>query len=420
MLELNPPALDVSSGPSLLTMTLRITDDLSGTHELKYAFRGPLPEYWRPGSVLLDSYRTSGDELDGTYEVPVEFPQYSPAGTWHLDGLEVSDRVGNVTVLEESDLIAEGFPTEVEVISIPEDTTAPVLTDLDLNPTAIDVSASSQIVNIDLIATDDLSGVHELRWAIQGPSPDYRRLGEVPLDGYRTSGDALNGTYRVPVEFPRYSPAGPWRLNAIDIVDVVGNVVSLDEAYLTGQGFPTVVDVTSDPQDVQSPQLAQLDLDPTTVDVQLADQTVTMTLRVTDDLSGAYELRWAFQGPLLDLWRPGSVVLDSYRASGDDLNGVYEIPVEFPRYLKTGAWHLDGVMLLDTVGNGIVLQEPDLAGMGFPTVVDVTWGESPPIPIPGSNVWSALSAFALLMGIGVLILHRTERSRTQGSVAIPT
>ncbi len=110
-----PTTIDVSAGPSYVTFTLRITDELSGLDYAGWAIRSPSGQQLRYGNIY-EWDRVSGTDQDGIYEYTVEFPQYSEAGTWHIDYPWMTDKVGNTIFLHEADLINLGFPTEVESV----------------------------------------------------------------------------------------------------------------------------------------------------------------------------------------------------------------------------------------------------------------------------------------------------------------
>ena len=119
----SPTTIDVSGGAQAVTVTLRITDDVSGFGFGIVQFASPsfAPLAGQVRSATFNSgNRISGDARDGVYEVSVSFPQFSEAGTWRTGGLGLSairmdDQAGNISFLSEADLIGQGFPTQLEV-----------------------------------------------------------------------------------------------------------------------------------------------------------------------------------------------------------------------------------------------------------------------------------------------------------------
>ena len=108
-----PTTVDISTSPQTFTSTMRITDDISGFNWSSVYFRSPSLGQ----SVVGQFGLISGDELDGMYEASLTIPLFSEAGIWRVSQLIAGDNTGNNTSFNESDLIALGFPTELEVIS---------------------------------------------------------------------------------------------------------------------------------------------------------------------------------------------------------------------------------------------------------------------------------------------------------------
>jgi len=78
----NPKNIDTNTGPQTVTFTLRITDNLSGFEHGGFVLISPSWQQSRYGGIYN---RISGNALDGIYQVSVEFPQYSEAGTWYVN-----------------------------------------------------------------------------------------------------------------------------------------------------------------------------------------------------------------------------------------------------------------------------------------------------------------------------------------------
>src|SRR5262245_19531457 len=111
----SPMSIDTSSGSQTVTVTARITDNPSGFSVGILNFISPSRRQSRSRSFQYPNNLTSGTAQDGTYQLLVSFPQFSEAGTWHLDYIDLSDQAGNRIVLTETDLINLGFQTTLEV-----------------------------------------------------------------------------------------------------------------------------------------------------------------------------------------------------------------------------------------------------------------------------------------------------------------
>jgi hypothetical protein len=122
--DFDPKAVDTSASSQEITFTARLTDDLSGVgmnDDLSWRWSGASfqsPSRNQYASVSFNpNDRVSGTDLDGTYQSKMVLPRYSEIGTWELEYVSISDRVGNTKHLDKGDMVALGFPTEFEVES---------------------------------------------------------------------------------------------------------------------------------------------------------------------------------------------------------------------------------------------------------------------------------------------------------------
>lgn len=118
--DITPPALldvrfepghiDTSKGPVTITVTIHVTDDLSGVDHVALFFRKPGTTQqnqveFRPqdswGKVI------EGDELDGWYQNTMTLPQYAAYGEWEMHYFMTMDNVGNRIDIRKPDDVAE-------------------------------------------------------------------------------------------------------------------------------------------------------------------------------------------------------------------------------------------------------------------------------------------------------------------------
>jgi hypothetical protein len=131
------------------------------------------------------------------------------------------------------------------VQSTPSDTTAPALNGLAFTPPVIDTSDGNQSVSVTMAVTDNLAGVtpsfDTFRAQIDFTSPSgvQRRFSFSPA---RTAGTDLNGTWQMPVVFPRYSEAGTWKAQ-LWLIDAVANQHYYSNADLAARGLPSSIDI---------------------------------------------------------------------------------------------------------------------------------------------------------------------------------
>src|SRR4051794_27775195 len=74
-----PTTIDVTAAARVVTVTARLTDDLSGVSAGLVTFTSP-----SGAEVTAGFVKVSGNGKDGTYQSAVSFPQGSQGGVWRL------------------------------------------------------------------------------------------------------------------------------------------------------------------------------------------------------------------------------------------------------------------------------------------------------------------------------------------------
>ena len=379
-----PASVDVLTGPQSVTVTLRVTDDISGVEvsnsQMEVRFRSPSGAQFRgvsgPGSGFL---RILGHGLDGTWEGSFDIPQFSEDGIWTIEFVFLADEVSNTVALDADDLENLGFPTELDVISV-QDSQPPQLAAMVLTP-SIDVSAGPATVTATLQVIDDLTGmqpgVSQLEIRFRSPSgQQFRGASGLGFEFLLITGDALDGQWRADFEVPQFSEAGTWMLEFVFLADAVGNATILDAAQVQGLGLPTEFEVISAPDDTAPPQLVDLSLLPILIDTTLGDQPVVVTVRVTDDLTGMQanlsQLEVRYRSPSGQQFRGASGLgFEFILISGDALDGTWEATFIVPEFSEAGTWRVEFVFLVDAIGNTSILDEAQVQGLGLPTTLIV-------------------------------------------------
>src|SRR5262245_42378433 len=123
--------------------------------------------------------------------------------------------------------------------------------------------------------------------------------------------------------------------------------------------------------DTMPPQLVTLSRSPASVDVTAGAQVVTFTMRITDNLSGVDSSSGSIQANFLSPSGLQSTVGFAPFQPGVILDGVFSMPVRFPRYAEPGTWTIFRLHLSDNAGNSTFLTAAALAAAGFPTTVAV-------------------------------------------------
>ena len=357
--------IDVRTAAKTVNVFLNITDDLSG-FQYGYVYLNSPSGLQNQSIYFPDSTRTQGNPLSGIYQLTFTVPAGAEAGTWIL-GASLTDRVTNTNTIYPA-----GTPFTFSVVSVP-DSNPPVFKSLILTPSSVNVSGGPQTATIALHATDDLSGVDLTsgRSYLYLASPSglqniYLYLGNLTL----TSGTLNDGVWQTQVTMPQYSEPGAWKIGSYGIFDLAGNEV------FGGPGFGTVPSinftVVSSPADISPPSINSFSFSPALINTSLDDQTVNLTLAVTDNLSGLFipgqylyvNCYTYFTSPSGEQYHfSGNMMADS---SSTPTSAVVTGTLIMPRYSEIGTWSLNVLACTDLANNMATLYTADLQSKHFP------------------------------------------------------
>lgn len=90
-----PDHIWTNSSSQFVTITVGITDDLSGFASMGIRFVPEVGTTQMVDANFRDSDRISGDANDGIYATTIELPQYAAEGSWNIAWVYGSDNVGN-------------------------------------------------------------------------------------------------------------------------------------------------------------------------------------------------------------------------------------------------------------------------------------------------------------------------------------
>jgi Domain of unknown function (DUF5011) len=353
---ITPGSVDITGSSQTVTMTARITDDLSGLNwsNLNFQSSGG-SSYWLDFS---SSSRISGTATDGVYRRQITIPRYAATGTFTLSSCGFSDASGrsrNYTAQQFSDL---GFANSFAVTGT-SDSVAPILTEFSFTPSILD---NTQVrpgrgtrVYFTLDATDDLSGFSR---------------GEVELsDSMGNRGSAWinsNGRGVAWIQLPAFGPLVDWFVESIRIYDSAGNTRIYDTASLAAAGFPTTL-VVQGMEDTQPLAIAGLTIQPQTVDITDTAAEIFLDVQIIDDVSGAWGGRITIRDPQGNIQQ-----MTGPRISGTAQDGIYRVTVPVPRYGKTGTYTIEKIEADDYAGHHTEMLEEDILAADFPMTFQVT------------------------------------------------
>ena len=382
----SPTSVNVTSAAQTVIVTVTATDDLSGMTNAQARFTSPSGAQ---ATGTFGLFRSSGTPLSGVYTGTATIPRFSEAGTWTLGDLTLFDAAGNQVTYTTANLLALGLPVNLNVTSI-SDVSPPSLTGVSLSPAVIDVSGGPQNLTLTLDVTDNLSGVdfspaHFLEFRVQLDSPSRGQSQFVTRPQFtQIAGSPLNGRWQAVVPFPRYSEAGTWSINRIQLIDAAGNDVSYFTAQIRALGLPTDFTVVSVPSDTTRPAVTGLSFSPSVFDTSTGSQLVTVSLRVTDNLAGvsfapdsstiSFLHGVRFISPSGGQSRFTSPFGGLTLSAGTPLDGVWTGQVIFPQFSEAGTWRVSLDNIKDSANNGVLngnYTSDQLAALGLPNTVTI-------------------------------------------------
>lgn len=371
-----PKTVDVSATAKNVTFTAEISDGAGGTG---LGVDGSYASYSSADStqsffVRFDAaHRVSGTAQSGSYQFVQTMQAHAAAGNW-TGYVRLLDGAGNSRTYTNAQLTAGGFPSMLTVVSASTDTSPPQLAALDFTPKIVDVSTSSATITVTARLVDSPAGAGTYVQQSQPStvlfkSPSGQIVDAIFDSAHPYSGTPQDGQYRESMTIKAHSEAGTWAVYDVLLIDKLLNQTHLTGAQVAAMGFPTTFTVISGAADTTPPTLVGFSITPRTVDTSTADQTITLTAHITDDISGVLE------GPglvsQLNFRSPsGNRLLGatfSTRASGTHTDGVYTYPARLAMGSEQGTWTLSHFRLSDEAGNGSELTTAQVAALGFPT-----------------------------------------------------
>ena len=388
-LSITPTALNVTSSAQTITISLTLTDDLSG---VTFGY----PFFYNEFSLVSPSGKqtitltnggasfqlVAGTTLSGVWQQTLTIPQFSEAGAWKIDSIRVPDVAQNVLALTTAQLSAMGFPTTVNVVSI-ADTEPPTLVGFSFVPSTIDVTNATQQVTVSVALNDTPAGVvfpggNQLGFAFLITSPSGKQTQWLATTQFTlTSGTAQSGVWQAALPMPQHSEAGAWAVQQLVLQDAAHNTETLNAAGIRALGFSSNLAVEDASPDITAPQLTGLNFFPRFLDTSSGAQTVTVSMLLTDNLSGvsfaptSAALSFAygpfFQNPTFTKTIFGGCA----ETTGTPQNGTWQCTLNFPPFADAGAWILTNISLKDADENTINYNASELAALGFPVVLNI-------------------------------------------------
>jgi subtilisin-like proprotein convertase family protein len=231
------------------------------------------------------------------------------------------------------------------------DINPPQLTKFDVISDSVVTSNQAQSIQINLEISDDLSGLQSAGIVFSSPSGKQSISTTVYGDYDRISRNGINETYQPSLILPRFSETGTWRLQNINLYDKTGKGRFLTGTNLTGSDFDLDFEVTG-VGDTIAPDIIGMTINPKQIDTSKNSADVSVTVQITDNLSGLQYLGITFVSPSGKETLGNTIWADYDRVSGDGVNGVYKKTLTLPALSETGTWKIRNISLYDNSNNG--------------------------------------------------------------------
>ena len=281
-----------------------------------------------------------------------------------------------------ADLNHLGFPASFEVVAAYVDVTLPQLVELSLDKSVVDVSNKANAVTITVRVTDNVSlrGVSSVSPSLKSPLR-HQHAYDALLGGAVSAWTPTDAVIVKTLIVPRGGESGTWEFY-IYLSDSAGNQIRYETSELARLGFAHSIEVVTAREDVIPPELVELSIDPSVVDVSNGDADINFTIRATDDLSGIHSALvnlvspsgWrrsvedgtTFRGPAPDI---DHVIANHFT----DVDKVQVARLTLPQFSESGTWRVESIELSDYLWNRREYRVEELENLGFPTSFEVPY-----------------------------------------------
>ena len=407
--ESNPPELsdltisttsvDVSSSSQDITFSLKVKDESGVTYYPGAGEAAIYPSGFSADqmSAVNDWVLKSGDNKDGVWEITITVPQGQLSGNYYFSTGSFRDANGSSSACNSNGSYCGG-PYPLIAVDNGLETNPPELSDLTISTTSVDVSSSSQDITFSLKVKDE-SGVTYYPGAGEAaiyPSGFSADQMSAVNDWVLKSGDNKDGVWEITITVPQGQLSGNYYFSTGSFRDANGSSSACNSnGSYCGGPYPLIA--VDNGLETNPPELSDLTISTTSVDVSSSSQDITFSLKVKDESGvtyypGAGEAAIYPSGFSADQM---SAVNDWVLKSGDNKDGVWEITITVPQgqlsgnyYFSTGSFrdangsssacnsngsYCGGPYPLIAVDNGLETNPPELSDLTISTTsVDVS------------------------------------------------
>ncbi|HEU4456858.1 MAG TPA: Ig-like domain-containing protein [Longimicrobium sp.] len=347
-------SVDVTAKADSAVVELTIDDDGSMISTMSVLMRSPSKSTlgFTTGCELV-----SGTETAGTWRCWVHFPRGGEPGTWTVEQVWVEDVSNHFRQYPAEELRAAGWPYTVQVSSSGTDTEGPVLTGFTIDPDSVDVSDAADTVRL-TVSASDASDITAVFAVFRSPGGGVVAGTSCTLE----SGTARAGTWGCDLHVARNTEAGIWQVENIQLQDEVLHTTFVENAAVAAAGYEHTLRVTSTPSDNSAPLLTGFSFAPDTAHVAAAQDTVVVTIRATDDVTGTQILGVTLRSA------SGSTTLGTTGCElveGTRNDGTFQCNLPVPQGVERGTYTFVRVTLQDGVNRFRAYETEALQAAGY-------------------------------------------------------
>ena len=333
-------------GDPVISFEVSASDEESGMSDITVKFT---PE---SGGSKTERFRNLNDNAV-TQAGSIDLGNNPQEGIWSVS-VSLRDNEGNEITLSDIDLENLGFPASFEVIS-QSDETPPRLLDFSFTPSVINVDGNETIVNIGISATDDISGLSEIK-VIFEPTNNG---GDKTLRFHNIDGNS--SSFSGELDF-KNSKTGDYLIE-IMLEDNEKNFISYSSEELNTAGFPSLLKLLS-AADSTRPRLIDFSITPDTIEINSTLTSLHYFIKVENENSELKDVSINFEPPD----KSGSQVIkfNNIKDKVLESEGLFELK----KNTDAGEWKIS-IQGSDKERNEFIYTSEELSSLGFTSVIIV-------------------------------------------------
>ena len=309
------------------TVTLVVTDDLSGVRNISASISSPSGRALR----AFPFQKGEGDQWIGKVQVPAKAEE----GLWKMTFLTMTDNANNTATLT----WGTGIPPSaiLRVNSATSDSTPPTVRSIYVDKAAITEGEKNTVF---VEAVDDSSGVAMVSGVFISPSKTARI-------GFGCRAPEAGDVWECDVALPKCVDCGVWQLEQLQLQDKANNqaVVRSSDPMIARVVFST----SGSSCDSTPPSVQNVTVQPQSIS-NLAAALVTITATITDDLCGVQPNASAqIVGPPIAGQQPQGIFFPLTVLP--DNPSTFQGRAVIPKSSAKGTWHLNWLQISDKANN---------------------------------------------------------------------